>query len=399
MRKVNFQKRLEFLNNQIESHKKAAVNAISDDARREIEERITELQQLVDDLKKLEADSADGTDDKTEQMRAQMAEMMSRLDAMENRLKAGEETANQVRKVVNSKAFAVEFQRCVQNSRNGKEFKQNFRELLKKHVKNNIDDENIADFMPAFIVNEINDQFVGKRHRLLELVDWTGLPCFKALWETGNDMANVHERGTQKTEQELEFEKIEIRPDLIYKYLKLDRIVEMESRDAGDVLMRYVTRELLDRLLTTIENYIVTGTAPFNAPKEVVTQPAGTEALAYMEDVDGAIAIMSPSTYLKFKNTLRTEYNPTPTHDQVLAVFGVEEIVFNKSTYVPTTPNATWTGVLFMRPSDYKIVGQRRPDQFTDFNLAYNQNEYLMEILIGGGCIVPNNYVALVDVA
>ena len=51
-----------------------------------------------------------------------------------------------------------------------------------------------------------------------------------------------------------------------------------------------------------------------------------------------------------------------------------------------------------MRPSDYKLVGQRRPDQFTDFNLAYNQNEYLMEILIGGGCIVPNNFVALVKV-
>ena len=291
----------------------------------------------------------------------------------------------------------------MQNSRNGKEFKQNFRELLKKHVKNNIDDDNIADFMPAFIVNEINDQFVGKRHRLLELVDWTGLPCFKALWETGNDMANVHERGTQKTEQELEFEKIEIRPDLVYKYLKLDRIVEMESRDAGDVLMRYVTRELLDRLLTTIENYIVTGTVPFNAPKEVVLQAdAGNnsiyEALAYMEDVDGAIAIMSPSTYLQVKNGLRSEYNPTPTHDQVLAFLGVEEIVFNKSTYVPTTQSATWTGIHFMRPSDYKLVGQRRPDQFTDFNLAYNQNEYLMEILIGGGCIVPNNYVALVNV-
>ena len=104
MKKVDFKKRLKFLNKQIESHNESLKNDISDDARREIEERIVELQQLVDDLKQLEADSADGADDKTEQMRAQMAEMMSRLDAMENRLKAGEETVNPVRKVVNSSA-------------------------------------------------------------------------------------------------------------------------------------------------------------------------------------------------------------------------------------------------------------------------------------------------------
>ena len=54
-------------------------------------------------------------------------------------------------------------------------------------TKNSIDGDNITagDFLPGFILNEINDRFVGKRHRLLELVDWTGLPMWKNLFETG----------------------------------------------------------------------------------------------------------------------------------------------------------------------------------------------------------------------
>lgn len=83
------------------------------------------------------------------------------------------------------------------------------------------------------------------------------------------------------------------------------------------------------------------------------------------------------------------------THDDVLAYLGVEEIVFNNSTFVPTTEGYTWGGILFMSPRDYKLVGDRRPDQYEDFNLAYNKREYLMEIYIGGGCTKPNQFVAL----
>ena len=117
-----------------------------------------------------------------------------------------------------------------------------------------------------------------------------------------------------------------------------------------------------------------------------------------MDDSEGAIAIMSKTKYYQLKNSLSGMFvsgGRLATHDDVLAYLGVEEIVFNSSTFVPTTAGHTWSGILFMSPRDYKLVGDRRPDQYEDFNLAYNKREYLMEIYIGGGCTKPNQFVAL----
>lgn len=400
MKKEEMKKNRIYLENRIEKLKEGlTANAISEDTRNEVNATIERLQQIVDDMKAAEAAAEEGTDDKSEQLRSQINELMATVRELENKLDAGEKLENMTKKVVNSKKFVEAFYNCVRSTGETKNFRKNWVEVAKKFISNNIDDDNIDDFLPGFMLNEIRDAFVGKRHRLLELVDWTGLPTFKALWETGNDMANVHKRGTAKTEQNLEFSPIEIRPDLVYKYIKLDKKVEKDAENAGrtNVLIQYVTRELLDRLLASIENFILLGTAPFAGPTEVaVKSTLGSEAynaLGYMQDTDGAIAIMSKTKYLGLKNQIATTYNRPATHDEVLAMLGVEEIVFNESTFTPTT--GTWGGIWYMRPADYKMVGERQPDSYTGFDLAYNQDQYLMEIYAGGGCIVPNNFITL----
>lgn len=398
MKKEKLKKALAFLENrkqQLSTYK--VENAISDDARAEIEGRIAELQSIIDDLKDLEVSTSDGTDDKTDEMRAQMAEIMEKIKKLSDGGADNGNVQNSIKRFTSSKQSAIDFLEVVRNSATSADFKTNWREYLnKKSIVNGIDTASVAEFLPAAIVNEINDAFVGRRHRLLELVDWTGLPVFKALWETGNEGAKMHTRGQQKEQQKLTFEKIEIRPQYVYKLLAIDKELEKESAASGDVLISYITRELLDRLLATIENYILTAPAggSFIAPKQVTVTNEMMEAYAYMEDTDGAIAIMSPSVYAQTKAQLRTELNRMILHEDVLAYFGVEEIVFNKSTFTPTS--GTWTGVWFMRPQDYKLVGDRRPDEYTDFNLEYNKLEYLTEMWIGGGCVVPNNFIALV---
>lgn len=398
MKKINFEKRITFLKNTVSGmEKKLAVNQISEDARAEIEGRIEQFRNLITELESLRDAAAEGEEDKSAEMLSQMREVIAKVDALENKVKTTNRIANYVRKITNSKQYAQEFLEVVKNSVDAKDFKANFAEMSKKYVTNGIAEENIKDFIPEFIVNEIRDQFVGKRHRLLELVDWTGLPCFKALYETGNDMARVHERGTQKTEQELEFEKIEIRPAYVYKYITIDKEVERESRDAGDVLLRYIARELFDRLLATIENYILLGTAPFNKPLEVAFEDGILDSMAYMEDTTDAIAIMSPKKYLQIKKDLAAVYTRRVTHDDILDELGVGEIVFNKTEYTPES--GTFAGIWFMRPDDYKLVGDRRPDQFEDFNLEYNKKEYLTEIWIGGGSSVKKNFLAMLEEA
>lgn len=403
--KEKLEKSVNWLNGRAEALRGELTNAISDEARTEIETRISELEQIVADLKSLEATAEEGETDNTEEMRTQMREILARVQAVEereeNQTKTEEKMENQVKNLVKNAKFAQAFLDTVRNSATAKEFRANWKETASKFINNNIDASNVADFMPAMVVNEVRDKFVGKRHRLLELVDWTGLPVFKAMWETDNQMANVHTMGTQKTEQGLEFTPIEITPSIVYKYIKIDRYMEKMSESAGGALLRFITAELVDRLLATIENYILTGTAPFNDPTETdVVQDANSndiyDALAYMEDTEGAIALMSPTVYLSIKAAVTTLNHRLATQDDVLAYLGVAEIVLNKSTYTPVGAGKTWTGIWYMRPSDYKLVGDRRPDEFEDFNLEYNQKEYLTEILIGGGCIVPNNFIALV---
>lgn len=402
MKKINLQPSIDYLENKIkEMQDGLKTNAISDDTREKVNQTITRMQQVVDDMKAAMAAAEDGTDDKSEQLLSQINELMATVRELENKLSSAEKLENMTKKVVNSKKFAEAFFEVVRNTASTKDFKANWTKKAKEFISNNIDDDNIADFLPGFMVNEIRDAFVGKRHRLLELVDWTGLPTFKSLWETGNDMANVHTRGTQKTEQELEFTPVEIRPDLVYKYIKLDKVVEKQAESMGrtNILIQYVTRELLDRLLTSIENFILLGTAPFAGPTAVtVDSSLGSEmynGLAYMQDTDGAVAIMGKAKYLSVKNSLASTYNRPASHDDVLGVFGVEEIIFNESTFVPQS--GTWTGVWLMRPADYKMVGDRQPDRYEGFDLAYNQDQYLIEIFAGGGCVVPNNFIALTE--
>lgn len=374
---------------------KMVANTISEEVKADVEQRIAELQAVIDELNTMKAAAETATEDKSEELKTQVAELTARVKNVENKFNGSMEIKNDVQKIVKNKKFAQEFFEVVKNSSNKAEFRNNWNEVAKRYISNGINENNANDFLPAFVVNEINDQFIGKRHRLLELVDWTGLPCFKALWETGNEGANVHVPGTQKTEQNLTFEPIEIRPDYVYKYITIDKKMERESQDSGDVLIRYITKELVDRLLSTIENFILLGTAPFAKPTEVSISGGIVDALAYMEDTDGAVAIMSPAKYLEIKNTVTGVNSRLATHDDVLAYLGVEEIIFNKTTYVPES--GTWAGLWYMRPEDYKLVGDRRPDEYVDFNLAYNKKEYLTEIYIGGGCVVPNNFIALMN--
>lgn len=365
---------------------------------KEIDEQIEETRNAISEV--------EANNKTAEDMKTQITELQNSVKTIKDAMKTAKTVKNTLADLAKSKEFRAAFVETVKNTVKPQEFKAVWREKVNELMtKNGIDADNITagDFLPGFILNEINDRFVGKRHRVLELVDWTGLPMWKSLFETGEDMGHVHTRGEAKTEQDLEFDKIEIRPDYVYKYIKVDQILLRETRDMDDVLYRYIIAELLDRLLATIENLIVTGTHPFRpATEKVIGVDANSnpimEAGYYMDDSEGAIAIMSKTKYYGIKsllNSMTVNGGRLATHDDVLAYLGVEEIVFNKSTFVPTTAGYTWDGVLFMSPRDFKIVGDRRPDQYEDFNLAYNQREYLMEMFVGGGCTKPNQFVAL----
>lgn len=401
-------KRLEKILNFLMGRKAAleqTANSLSGDDLMKVQNTIKALDEQIEETRNAISE-VEANGKATEEMKTQITELQNSVKTIKEAMNTAKKVKNTLAEMAKTKEFRAAFVETVKNTVKPQEFKTAWREKVNELMtKNGIDADNITagDFLPGFILNEINDRFVGKRHRILELVDWTGLPMWKSLFETGEDMGHVHERGTEKTEQELEFDKVEIRPDYVYKYIKVDQILIRETRDMDDVLYRYIIAELLDRLLATIENLIVTGSHPFlPATEKVVSVDASSnpimEAGNYMDDSEGAIAIMSKAQYYDIKSTLNgmtANGGRLATHDDVLAYLGVEEIVFNSSTFVPTTAGYTWSGILFMSPRDYKMVGDRRPDQYEDFNLAYNQREYLMEMFVGGGCTKPDQFVAL----
>lgn len=405
MKKIDFNKNIDFLTNRIEALKGKITNEITEDARAEIEGRIAQLQEVVDDLKAIRDDAADGGEDKSEAMLAQMREVLARLDAIENNNKNEEKMENRVKRLTEK-----EFADIVMNSFNAKEFKEHVKDLA---VKNSITitDGTIEELMPAAILNEVNDIFVGRRHRLLELVDWTGLPAFKAFFETANETGRLWPHpeaiteGQTKAEQSLEFSEYVIRPQFIYKTISIDKEVIKWSENDGSVFIRYIVRELLDRLLVTIETAILMGpqNSPFIAP--ITTTPILDtnnnmvyNAMQYLpySPSDELIAIITPQKYATLKQTMQATYGYY-INDEFMArdFFGVSEVVLTPPGF--TVDSSVWQGggdFFIMNRRMYKMVGDRRPDQYEDFNLSYNKVQYLMEMWVGGGCIT-NEFIVV----
>lgn len=407
-----YQQHIDFINNRIKALEGKITNEITEDAKAEIEGRIAQLRSVAEDLEAIRDNAAEGTEDHSEEMRAQMREILARLNAIEDNKKE-ERMENRV-KFNGTKEYAQKFfKEVVMNSLNRDEFRQHLQEL---YVKNSSDSKNYhditvtggsaADILPAAILQEVNDIFVGHRHRLLEVVDWTGLPAFKAFFETGNEMGQTwpspgldqEPSGDPKTEQNLSFTNIVIRPQFVYKTISIDKEVIKASEADGSVFIRYIVRELLDRLLCTIEKYILTGNSNnFIAPTatSVVIDSNSVpqyNAMNYLPHSSGLVAIVDPTFYIQTKQTMQATYGYYVT-DEFMArdFFGVDEVIMTPPGWQAT---GNQVGVFFMKPRAYKMVGDRRPDQYEDFNLSWNRVQYLMEMWVGGGSVTPE-FIAL----
>lgn len=396
----NYLKICEGVENTIATLRKKITNAISDDARAEIEGHIAELQKAADALRELESTAESGEDDNSETMRAQMREVLDRLSRVEDGIKKHPDVNS--KKINNTKDWGKKFHDMVMNSVSRDEFKSNLKKLA---VENSITitDGDISALLPAAVLNGVNDVFNGHRHRLLEVVEWTGLPVFKAFYETGNElghhwpsaMLGETPSNTAKIQQNLTFTEKVIRPAFEYKTLYLDKEIIKASEGDGSVFIKYVVKELLDRLLTHIEILILTGNgknflAPSNATLQVdANSNPKYHAINYIPYNDGLVAVVTSSFYADLYQKVQTDSNYLVVNDAdtvIRNILGVEEVIKTPPTF---TPAQGQIGLFFLNPREYKMVGDSRPDQYEDFNLWWNRQEYLMEMWVGGGCVTP----------
>ena len=391
-----YAKQIKFFKNSIEGLK-AQLEKAEGEKKAAIENRIKEAEEVVAELEAL----ANNKDD--DAAARQLAAIENRMLTVENAMLKAKisDPKTDLQKVVNSASFANDFLSVVKNSETASDFRANLIEMAEtKHgIKNDV--AALKGLLPGYIVNEINDIFVGRRHRLLELVRWTNLPCYKALFEVGEDIARPWsladaEGDNKKVAQERTYATITIRPKLIYKLAKIDRELEKAGSYNGDVLVKFIVAELLDRLLFTIERYILNGytvdqETVFTAPESISFDFTENipDARSFLWDTDSAIAVMQNSVFVNLKQLAMSTYHTIITDDMLAGLMGVQEIVISNASAVDA--------VVFLNVNDYVMVGDARPDQYENFNLSYNKKEYMMEMFVGGGCVNPLNFRKLTN--
>lgn len=398
--KKNLNNELQVIKDDLAKRKKAA-NRLDENAKAEADAVIARLNDAIAAIEAAVEENEQAEDDKTGELQTKMDEVIAELADLRKKTEtAPVETGNRLKKITNSKSYAYEFMQMVKNSATAAEFRENVKGLAVKNTVSGIAPDDA--FLPGSMVKAITDSFSGK-HRLLELVDWTGLPMFRALYETQKSVGQVHTKGTKKTEQALNFETIDIRPDIIYKYLSVDKVMlkQCESPEQANVLLEYITKELLTRVLFTVEQGILQGTDPFVKAETVhvgdqsviLGIAAGMEA---MDNFINPVLICTKEAYFGIISALSESQFMTGSiyNDDFLSkALRVREIIPVNVT--ATTSNSL--GVWLMQPEDYKLVGDLRPDQYNSFNLEYNKEQYLTEIYIGGGSINPTNFIELTN--
>ena len=400
--KKNFNKELQVLKDDL-AKRKAAANSLGEGAKAEADAVIARLNDALTAIEAAVEEAERNEEDKTEELQAKLDEVLAELADLRKRTEtAPEETGNRLKKMTNSKSYAYDFLQMVKNSANATEFRENLKGLALKNSSGGSGGVTPDDaFLPGSMVKAITDCFSGK-HRLLELVDWTGLPMFRALYETAKETGHVHTKGMKKAEQSLAFFPIDIRPDIIYKYLSVDKVMlkQCESPEQANVLLEYITRELLTRVLYTVEDCILQGTSPFLKPATVSTGETSilgqiTYGIMNMDNFTDPVLVCTKGAYFKILKSLEGQMTSGVLYgDDFLAkALRVREIV--PVDVYSITDNSL--GIWLMQPEDYKLVGDLRPDQYNSFNLEYNKEQYLTEIYIGGGSANPKNFIELIQ--
>jgi hypothetical protein len=311
-----------------------------------------------------------------------------------------------VKNFADSKEGINAFLRTVQNSASGSEFKENWGKVL---TTNGLTDADY--FLPAIISDEIKDTWETVSENFLSLLDVTGLLTLKVNFETKNDRAQGHKKGKVKAEQELTFVPKEIRAQIIYKYITIDRET-IEYENSSGSLVRYIAKELILRIMDEIMGAVLIGdgraasddgkitkiesigaATDFYSTKSTFSADAGfsIETVATAVDsieADGDIILFMSKKTARFlrRHTYATGgsvryFSMTELAEEL----GVSQIITTRkmADYDSTVEASTPVVVAFVGKA-YKVVGDLTMTGFENFVLAYNKNEYLTETYVGG---------------
>lgn len=346
---------------------------------------------------------------------AKIEEIQNRMIKLENAL-AEPKKSVKLANYINSDQALQDFALTVRNSRTSSEFVENYKEIL---VKNDITPKNT--FLPPAVVQEIKDAWESNAGEFISLLNHTGLKVWKVALENADKDAETSRakawtkrgetKGTKNTEiskaeQALSFQNVELRPQIIYKYITIDRETILE--DENGLLINYIAKEAAQRILQEVMRAILVGDGRGNVHTAVrfeTVARAVTDSFVTVVDSDflyptiedaadavdsinseGKKVLVAGRTLLRKWAKDKYGFGGSVSYKtrQALAdILGVDYIF--DSQYLNITPAKNQYAAVIIDVDAYKTVGNMKMDTFEDFTLSKNASEFLAEIYAGGG--------------
>ena len=314
-----------------------------------------------------------------------------------------------------SSANAVkDFARTIHMSASGEEFRENWRAVL---AKNGVTGMAYPEQVEAGINtawSNANGLFMALRY-----VSPREFRIMYSAADTKDQLAHGHKVGASKKEQVIPAQGKKLSLQMIYKWLPVNRL-DMQAMEQPDVFVQWVTTELTERLLYTIERTIVAGDPNASVTADAITcfESIGTKAAAdaftlyygvntsaaaakvtdvYKMLITAALEIRNNGrdTWLFINKTdlgalLTADFNVTGVPigaglDTLAARLGVAKVV--AVDYLAgslTKAGQKGTAAVFITPDlYYRIGGDLFGDTWTIFEK--NQQGYMAEVATGGG--------------
>ena len=314
-----------------------------------------------------------------------------------------------------SSANAVkDFARTIHTSASGEEFRENWKAVLAKNGVTGM-------AYPEQVEAGINTAWANANGLFMAL-RYVSPREFRIMYsaaDTKDQLAHGHKVGASKKEQVIPAQGKKLSLQMIYKWLPVNRL-DMQAMEQPEVFVQWVTTELTERLLYTIERTIVAGDPNASVTADAITcfESIGTKTAAdaftlyygvntsataakvtdvYKMLITAALEIRNNGrdTWLFINKTdlgalLTADFNVTGVPigaglDTLAARLGVAKVV--AVDYLAgslTKVGDTGTAAVFITPDlYYRIGGDLFGDTWTIFEK--NQQGYMAEVATGGG--------------
>lgn len=257
--------------------------------------------------------------------------------------------------------------------------------------------------IPEGVLSRFMDAF-ERPGGLLQHLYVTPLTDLQVGWDSAASTGSYHTMGAEKTGT-MTAQLRSINPEFFYSFIEVPRkLIAMNKAMNQNALLDYIMNQLPMQLALGIEQKVIAGTQD-EAIRGIIGDPwvaTGTatdyvggvkESLKGIVRSFGVVLAMSPNTFaeLKFAQDKNGQliFPATSSVEQIAAGLGVQDIVIVDNVLTGKTaaddkivyPDGT---IVAFASKRYNLSMASGFGNFQDFDIKYNNDQFLTEVLIGG---------------